>query len=86
MTDVEAITSILDETVRALTRFDVAKLQSLDRQISEFAGVKIDFDRESANRLMQQRSLLRILLQNCKTNLDVLGRLHDRTARDPWAQ
>ena len=84
MTDVEAITSILDETVRALTGFDVAKLQSLDRQISEFAGVKIDTDRESANRLMQQRSLLRILLQNCKTNLNVLGSLHDRTARGSW--
>lgn len=86
MTDYQTISEILNETVFALCTFDVAKLQSLERQIGEFADTPIKVDREGATLIMQQKSLLEILLQNCEANLKTLNRLRDRNVRDPWAR
>jgi hypothetical protein len=82
----EAIVAILNDTVIALSKFDFAKLQSLEREILNFVGSGIKFDEDCACLIMRQRYVLEILLKNCEVNLNTLKRLNSRDAGNQWAR
>jgi hypothetical protein len=80
----QAVGEVLDQTIQALTLLDLNKLQTLERRISAMAESNLKWNRESFPSLLAKKRLLELVLQNCKSNLDALNRLHGRNMRDQW--
>jgi hypothetical protein len=81
----QAVGEVLDQTIQALTLLDLDKLQALAKRISAVAESNVEWNRDSVVSLLAKRRLLELVLQNCKSNLDTLNRLHGRNTRDQWA-
>jgi hypothetical protein len=80
----QAVGEVLDQTIQALTFLDLNKLQTLERRISAMAESSVEWNRDSFPSLLAKKRLLELVLQNCKSNLDALNRLHGRNMRDQW--
>jgi hypothetical protein len=80
----QAVGEVLDQTIQALTLLDLNKLQALERRISAMAESNVEWNRDSFPSLLAKKRLLELVLQNCKSNLDALNRLHGRNMRDRW--
>jgi hypothetical protein len=80
----QAVGEVLDQTIQALTLLDLNKLQTLESRISAMAESNLEWNRESFPSLLAKKRLLELVLQNCKSNLDALNRLHGRNMRDQW--
>jgi len=80
----QILIDILDETVEALSKFDLEKLTALEQQIVLLA--ESNLATESIGHALPKKRQLQILLQNCRVNLDALTRLHARNMRNQWAQ
>jgi hypothetical protein len=80
----QAVGEVLDQTIQALTLLDLNKLQTLERRISAMAESNVEWNRDSFSSLLAKKRLLELVLQNCKSNLDALNRLHGRNMRDQW--
>jgi len=85
MTIDQAVGEVLDQTIQALTLLDLNKLQALERRLSAMAESNVEWNRDSFPSLLAKKRLLELVLQNCKSNLDALNRLHGRNMRDQWA-
>jgi len=82
----QALAEVLDETVKALSELDPAKLHALEQRITVLARSDVKYEREAIGVAMVKKRQLEILLQNCHVNLDALTRLHARNMRNQWAQ
>jgi len=82
----QALADVLDETIHALTRLDLAKLQTLEKRTSALMGLGITCDEETIHSVLSKKRLLKLILQSCETNLNALNRLYGRNKRDPWAR
>jgi len=85
MTD-QPVVDILDETVKALSNLDFAKLEALEQRIVTLAESDVRFERDDSGLLLLKKRQLEIILQNCQANLEALTRLHARNMRNQWAQ
>jgi primosomal protein N'' len=86
MTINQALTEILDETVKALRDLDSDALQALEQRIVSLAKSSESYERDNVGLILAKKQLLEIVLQNCQVNLDALTRLHARNMRKQWAQ
>jgi hypothetical protein len=80
----QAVADVLDETIQALSLFDLNRLQALEKRVSALADSGPKCNGKSAD-LMDKKRLLKIILQSCEANLQALNRLHRRNTRDQWA-
>ena len=86
MTINQALTEILDETVKGLRDLDSDALEALEHRIVALAKSGEGYDRDDAGLILAKKRLLEIVLQNFQVNLDALTRLHSRNMRKQWAQ
>ena len=86
MTINQALTEILDETVKALRDLDSDALQALEQRIVALAKSSESYERDNVGLTLTKKRLLEIVLQNCQVNLEALTRLHARNMRNQWAQ
>jgi hypothetical protein len=77
---------VLDETIKALTSLDPAKLQALEQRIVSLAKSNVKCDRDPIGLVLLKKDQLEIILQSFQVNLDALTRLHARNMRNQWAQ
>ena len=82
----QTVTEVLDEAIRALTTLDLHKLESLEQRIAVLAASSSVSQSSNIGKIMAKKRLLALILQNCKSNLNALDRLHGRNTRDQWAQ
>ncbi len=82
----QILANILDETITALSNFDLAKLQALESQIIVLADSDPQHTADSVTSVRQKQRSLEALLQNCGANLGALKRLHAKNMRNRWAQ
>ena len=82
--DHQPITAILDETIAALSRFDGARLEVLEQQISTLSRSSFACSSAGVDAILERRRVLESLLRNCDANLNALRRLHPRDRMDPW--
>jgi len=82
----QILIDILDETVEALSKFDLEKLTALEQRIVLLAESNANLATESIGHALPKKRQLQILLQNSRVNLDALTRLHARNMRNQWAQ
>jgi hypothetical protein len=80
----QAVGEVLDQTIQALTLLDLNKLQTLERRISAMAESNVEWNGDSFPSLLAKKRLLELVLQNSKSNLDALNRLHGRNMREQW--
>jgi hypothetical protein len=80
----QAVGDVLDQTIQALSFLDLSKLQALEKRISVIAESSIVWNEDSRFSLLAKKRLLELILQNFKSNLDALNRLHRRNGRDQW--
>jgi hypothetical protein len=81
----QAMSDVIDQTIQALTLHDLNKLQALERRVSEMAESNVAWNGDIHLSLLAKKRLLELILQNYKSNLDALSRLHRRNMRDQWA-
>lgn len=82
MPSAQTITEVLDEAIRALTVLDLNKLEHLEQRIAEITAV----DRSNnPDTITAKKHLFAMILQNCRSNLNALHRLHGRNTGDQWA-
>jgi len=81
-----ALTDILDEASTALSDFDLGKLLVLEQRIAVLAETDVMYESDDICLIRVKKRQLDILLQNTRTNLDTLTRLHARNTRNQWAQ
>lgn len=81
-----ALTDILDEASTALSDFDLGKLLILEQRIAVLAETDVRYESDDICLIRVKKRQLDILLQNTRTNLDTLTRLHARNTRNQWAQ
>jgi hypothetical protein len=86
MTINQALTEILDETVKALRDLDSDALQALEQRIVALAKSTESYGPDNVGLTLGKKRLLEIVLQNCQINLEALTRLHARNMRNQWAQ
>jgi hypothetical protein len=86
MTINQALTEILDETVKALRDLDSDALQALEQRIVALAKSTESYEPDNIGLTLAKKRLLEIVLQNCQVNLEALTRLHARNMRNQWAQ
>jgi len=82
----QSLIDILDETIEALSKLDLEKLTALEQRIVSFAECNANLETEGIGLVLPKKRQLQMLLQNCRTNLDALTRLHARNMRNQWAQ
>jgi hypothetical protein len=80
----QTVTEVLDEAIQALTALDLTKLKSLEERIATLAGSS-RVSSENIGKILEKKRLLALILQNCRSNLNALDRLHGRNTRDQWA-
>ena len=81
----QSITEILDDAIRSLAVLDLDRLGELETRVRSMASagsLRLGADSGKAG---EKRRLLGMLIENCKSNLDALNRLHSRNARGEWA-
>jgi hypothetical protein len=81
----QAVGDVIDQTIQAFTLLDLNELQALERRISAMAESNVTWNGEIHPSLFAKKRLLELILQNYKSNLDALSRLHRRNMRDQWA-
>jgi hypothetical protein len=86
MTINQALTEILDETVKALRDLDSDALEALEQRIDALAKATESYEPDNVGLTLAKKRLLEIVLQNCQVNLEALTRLHARNMRNQWAQ
>jgi len=86
MTIDQALAEVLDETVKAVSDLDSAKLLALELRIVALAKSNVKYDRDGIGLVLPKKRQLEIILQNFQVNLDALTRLHARNVRNQWAQ
>lgn len=86
MTTDQTLAEVLDETIKALSNLDSAKLHALEQRIVGLVRSNVKYDRDGIELVLQKKRMLEIILQNFQVNLDTLTRLHARNTRDQWAQ
>ena len=85
MPSAQTITQLLDEATRALTLFDLNKLEHLEQQIAEIAAADSVDPSGNHGTIMAKKHLFAMILENCRSNLNALHRLHGRNTGDQWA-
>ena len=83
MPTAQTITQLLDEAARALTLLDLNKLEHLERRIDEIAAGADPSGNISA--ILAKKHLFTMILENCRSNLNALHRLHGSNTGDQWA-
>jgi hypothetical protein len=86
MTIAQSLEEVLDETVDALSHLDLERLNALEQRAVLLAGSNANFETSSLGLVRPKKRRLEIVLQNCRTNLNALTRLHERNVRNQWAQ
>jgi hypothetical protein len=86
MTTQSNLALILDETITALSNFDLARLQALEQSTIELAGSGLRCKAEEMNVLRAKKDVLELVLRSCEPNLNILKRLHTKSMRESWAQ
>jgi hypothetical protein len=86
MATYQALADILDETLVALSSFDLDKLQALEQRIVLLAESDDRLEAHEVGSVLLKKRRLEVVLQNCQINLDALSRLHVRNMRNQWAQ
>jgi hypothetical protein len=86
MTINQALTEILDETVKGLRDLDSDALEALEHRIVALAKSTESYEPDNVGLTLAKKRLLEIVLQNCQVNLEALTRLHARNMRNQWAQ
>lgn len=81
----QAVTEVLDEAIQALTVLDLNKLERLEERIASLAASSEACRGAGLNGILAKRRLLAMILENCRSNLNALNRLHGRNTRDQWA-
>lgn len=81
----QSVTAVLDEAIQALTVLDLDKLQHLEEQVTVLANSGSVGLNGLTETILSKKRLLAMLLQNCRSNLDALNRLHSRNTGDQWA-
>lgn len=81
----QAVTEVLDEAIQALTILDLNKLESLEERIAALAASSNAGRSDNIDAILAKKRLLALILQNCRSNLNALNRLHGRNTRDQWA-
>jgi hypothetical protein len=86
MTIDQTLTEVLDETIKALTSLDLARVQALEQRIVSLARSNGKCDRDRMGLVLLKKDQLEIILRSFQVNLDALMRLHARNMRNQWAQ
>jgi hypothetical protein len=81
----ETVTEVLDEAIQALTVLDLNKLERLEERVASLAASSDAYRGDGLNTILSKKRLLAMILQNCRSNLNALNRLHGRNTRDQWA-
>lgn len=81
----QGVTEILDEAIRALTVLDLNRLEELETRVVAMTNDKTLRSFADSSRLHEKKHLLGLLLENCRTNLDALERLHAKNTERQWA-
>jgi septum formation topological specificity factor MinE len=86
MTIDQTLAEVLDETIKALTSLDPAKLQALEQRIVSLAKSNVKCDRDHIRLVLLKKNQIEIIRQSFQVSLDALTRLHARNMRNQWAQ
>lgn len=87
----QTVTEVLDEAIQALTVLDLNKLERLEERVTSLVessdGCRIGGINEGdgISAILAKKRLLAMILQNCRSNLDALNRLHSRNTGGLWA-
>lgn len=81
----QSVTEVLDEAIHALTVLDLNKLERLEERVAALSRSNTACRSEDAGAILEKKRLLAMILQNCRSNLDALNRLHGRNTRGQWA-
>lgn len=79
----QAVTTLLDETIEALSVLDLERLLSLEQRIMLVA--KAGTIRRTSS-LLGRQTVLNRMLNETKNNLAILTRLHSGNGNDTWAR
>lgn len=74
----------LEEANRALIALDLNKLESLEVRIAELATSASANRSNTIGTVLAKQQLLNLILQQCRSNLNALHRVHGRNSRDQW--
>jgi hypothetical protein len=81
----QSMTEVLNQAMMALTALDLNKLEQLEREAAAFAGPGSANSHHNTCDILAKQRLLSMLLQNCRSNLDAVSRLHGRNTGEQWA-
>lgn len=81
----QSVTAILDEAIHALTVLDLNRLEELEMRVTSMARAGVLLQSSDQKKVSEKKRLLGMLLENCKSNLDALNRLHAKNTREQWA-
>jgi hypothetical protein len=80
----QSVAALLDETIVALSEFDLERLLSLEEKMLLFATSGITGD--SIPSLAERQQILGHLLEATQSNLVGLTQLHQRDGADAWVR
>lgn len=78
----QTVADVLDGTIEALTSLDLEQLHSLEKQMLGLAASGASIRRLPP--LLERRDRLRRMLEETRSNLDVLEMLWSRKERERW--
>lgn len=84
MPAMQTVTEVLDEAIRLLPLLDLNKLERLEGRIDEIAASATADRSVNLGTVLAKKRLLALILQNCRSNLNALHRLHGRNTGDQW--
>lgn len=76
----QSVTEVLDEAIQSLIALDLSRLERLEERVAALTS-----SGGASEAIFAKKRLLKMLLQNCRSNLDALNRLHSGHTGEQWA-
>ena len=80
----QAITDVLDETIRALAHLDLDALKAVEERVTVLSQSMLIADEACIASILRKRHVLELVLHHSESNLNALQRLYGRNTRDRW--
>ena len=85
MPSAQTITEVLGEAIRALTLLDLNKLEHLEHRVAEITAAASVNPNDNLATILAKKHLFAMIVQNCRSNLNALHRLHGSNTGGTWA-
>ena len=80
----QAITNVLDDTIRALSVLDLDALKSVEERVTVLSQSALIADEICIASILRKKRVLELVLHHSESNLNALQRLYGRNTRDRW--